>query len=199
MPIVKIFTKKECPRCPQAKQCMDPFHVVQWATEAVDAVRRNTYRTVHQWSRARSVRPIKGARWILLKNRDDLTTEQRVGLAAIQEANRPLYRAYLLKEQLRLVFRLPVAEAMRQLDRWLVWARRSQIPEFVALARTITDQRDAIRSTIELRASNGRVEALNTSLRLLTRQAYGFHSPDALIGLAMLKHGGLCPPLPGRT
>jgi transposase len=96
------------------------------------------------------------------------------------------------------VFQLPVAEAIRHLDRWLVWARRSQIAQFVALAQTITDHRDGIRASIELGASNGRIEAMNTGIRLIARKAYGFHSPDALIALAMLKHGGLCPPLPDR-
>jgi transposase len=186
-------------RCPQAAQCMDPFHVIQWATEAVDAVRRSLYRVPYYWSRTRRARALRGARWILLRNRDDLSDKQLAGLAEIQEANRPLYRAYLLKEQLRLVFQLPVDEAMRHLDRWLVWARRSQIPKFVKLARTIAAHRDAIRASIEHGASNGRVEAMNTGIRLLTRRAYGFHSPDALIALAMLKHGGLCPPLPGRS
>ena len=46
--------------------------------------------------------------------------------------------------------------------------------------------------------SNGLVESVNTKIRLLTRIAFGFRSPDALIGLAMLTVGGLCPPLPGR-
>jgi hypothetical protein len=46
--------------------------------------------------------------------------------------------------------------------------------------------------------SNARVEQLNTQLRLITRRAFGFHSPDAAIALAMLSLGGLCPPLPGR-
>jgi transposase len=186
-------------RCPQAAQCMDPFHVVKWATEAVDAVRRELYRPPHYWSRSRRTRAVKGARWILLRNRGDLSSKQSAGLAEIQRTNRPLYRAYLLKEQLRLVFQLPVAEAMRHLDRWLVWARRSQIARFVALAHTITEHRDSIRASIERGASNGRVEAMNTGIRLLARKAYGFHSPDAMIALAMLKHGGLCPPLPGRT
>ena len=47
--------------------------------------------------------------------------------------------------------------------------------------------------------SNGLVESINTKLRLLTRIAFGFHSPDTLISLAMLALGGLCPPLPGRA
>jgi transposase len=185
-------------RCPQAAQCMDPFHVVQWATDAVDAVRRGVYRAPHYWSRSRAARAVRGMRWILLRNREDLSAKQAAGLAEVQRTNRPLYRAYLLKEQLRLVFQLPLPDAMRLLDRWLVWARRSQIEQFVRLAGTITEHRDGIRASLEHGASNGRVEAMNTGIRLLARRAYGFHSPDALIALAMLKHGGLCPPLPGR-
>ena len=163
------------------------------------SIPRETYRTPWYWSRTRSARAVRGARWILLRNRDDLTAAQSEGLATIQKDNRHLYRAYLLKEQLRLVFQLPLAEATRHLDRWLVWARRSQIPQFVALAKTITKHRDGILASVEHGASNGRVEAMNTSIRLITRKAYGFHSADALIGLAMLKHGGLCPSLPGRS
>ena len=66
------------------------------------------------------------------------------------------------------------------------------------LAQPITEHRDGIRASLEHGASNGRVEAMNTGIRLLARMAFGFHSADALIALAMLKHGGLCPPLPGR-
>jgi site-specific recombinase XerD len=42
-------------------------------------------------------------------------------------------------------------------------------------------------------------QAINTQIRLIARRAFGFHSPQALISLAMLKLGGLCPPLPGRV
>jgi hypothetical protein len=47
--------------------------------------------------------------------------------------------------------------------------------------------------------SNARVEAINTHIRMIARRASGFHSPEALISLAMLKLDGLCPPLPGRV
>jgi transposase len=47
--------------------------------------------------------------------------------------------------------------------------------------------------------SNARTEATNTHLRVLTRRSYGFHTPEALIAMAMLTRGGLCPDLPGRV
>jgi transposase len=56
-----------------------------------------------------------------------------------------------------------------------------------------------IHNTLDHGLSNARVEATNTHLRVLTRRAYGYHSPDALIAMAMLTRGGLCPPLPDRA
>ena len=60
------------------------------------------------------------------------------------------------------------------------------------------DHRSARRivAAIENGLSNARVEAINTQIRLVTRRAFGFHSPDALIALAMLALADLCPPLP---
>jgi transposase len=66
----------------------------------------------------------------------------------------------------------------------------------VKLARTITDQRAGILAAIEHGLSNARVEAINTQIRLITRRAFGFHSAQALIALAMLTLADLCPPLP---
>jgi len=112
--------------------------------------------------------------------------------------NKALYRAYLLKEQLRQIYQLPAKQAIALLERWLQWARRCRLRPFVKLERTITHQRPAIIAAIEHGLSNARVEAINTQIRLITRRAFGFHSPTALIALAMLSLANLCPPLPGR-
>ena len=104
-----------------------------------------------------------------------------------------------MKEQLRLVFQEPdPAAAIALLDAWLAWARRCRIPSFVKLAKTISAQRAGIVATLTHRLSNARTEAVNTTLRLICRRAYGFHSAEALIALAMLTVGGLRPSLPGR-
>ena len=76
--------------------------------------------------------------------------------------------------------------------------RRSRIPIFVKLQRTIVDQKAAILAAIEHGLSNGLIESVNTKIRLITRMAFGFASPEALIALAMLNLGGLKPTLPGR-
>ena len=186
-------------RCPQAVLCLDPFHVVRWATDALDEVRRQTWNAARRGGQPALARELKGARFALWKNPEHLTVRQHGTLARVAQVNRHLYKAYLLKEELRLVFKLKGPRAVALLDAWLVWARRCRIPAFVKLARSVTDHRAGIQATLLYGLSNGLVESINTKLRLLTRIAFGFHSPDTLISLAMLTLGGLCPPLPGRA
>ncbi|MGI8801348.1 MAG: transposase [Solirubrobacteraceae bacterium] len=116
-----------------------------------------------------------------------------IQLATIQKTNQPLYRAYLLQEQLRQIYRLPAAAATALLDGWLKWARRSRLAPFQKLARTITAQRAGVTAAIEHGLSSARVEAINAQIRLIIRRAFGFHSPDALLALAMLALADLCP------
>jgi transposase len=183
-------------RCPQAELCLDPFHVVMLATDALDEIRREVWNEARRAGQTAVAKDLKGARFALWKNPENLTDRQALKLADLQRTNKPLYRAYLLKEQLRQIYRLPPAAAIALLDGWLAWARRCRLRPFVKLARTITDQRTGITAAIEHGLSNARVEAINTQIRLITRRAFGFHSPDALIALATLSLADLCPPLP---
>ena len=119
-------------------------------------------------------------------------------LAWIAKTDPRLYRAYLLKEGLRHAFKVKGEEGKDALDRWLSWAARCRIPDFVARGRRIRTHRAAIDATLDHDLSNALIESTNTKIRLLTRMAFGFHTPEALVALAMLSLGGYCPPLPGR-
>ena len=186
-------------RCPNAELCLDPFHIVQWATRALDEVRREVWNAARKGGQKAVAKDLKNARYALWKNPGDLTERQAAKLAVIAKTNAPLYRAYLLKEQLRQVFQLKDAEGIALLDAWLKWAWRCQLPAFVKLAGAIRNHRAGIDAALTHGLSNARVESVNTKLRLLTRIAFGFRSPEALVALAMLDLGGLCPPLPGRA
>ena len=186
-------------RCKNAELCLDPFHVVQWATKALDEIRREVWNAARRDGQKAVARELKNARYALWKNPEDLTERQAAKLADIANTNQRLYRAYLLKEQLRQVFALKGAAGIALLERWLQWARRCQIPSFIKLAKSITIHRAGIEAALTHGLSNARVESVNTKLRLLTRIAFGFRSAEALVALAMLDLGGLCPPLPERT
>jgi transposase len=183
-------------RLPDAVRCVDPFHVVMLATDALDEIRREVWNDARRSGEITVAKDLKGARFALWKNPENLTDRQAAKLSTIQKTNARLYRAYLLKEQLRQIYRLPPDAAIILLDAWIAWARRSRLPAFVKLARTITAQRPGILAAIEHGLSNARVEAINTQIRMITRRAFNFHSPGALIALAMLSPAGLCPPHP---
>lgn len=78
----------------------------------------------------------------------------------------------------------------------IAWAHRCRIPEFARLAKTLTRFKDLIAHTLDHGPSNGRAEALNSQLNALITRARGFRSADALIAMAHLCHGGLCPETP---
>jgi transposase len=186
-------------RAPQAVICLDPFHAVQWATDAIDELRRRITRDLKAAGRTEDATALKGSRWALLKNPDKLTGPQHATLASIKTTNDPLYRAYLMKEQLREVFAQKGNRGRRLLLGVISWMSHSKIPEMVALAKTLHHFQNLIYNTLDHELSNARAEATNTHIRLLTRQAYGFHTPEALIAMVELTRGGLCPPLPGRA
>ncbi len=97
------------------------------------------------------------------------------------------------------MFQLGYDEALEALDAWMGWARRCRIAAFVELQKRIVKHKASILVAIEHGLSNGRIESVNTKIRLITRVAFGFRSPEALIALAMLNLGGHKPVLPGRS
>jgi transposase len=175
---------REC--IPQAEVAFDPFHVVRLAQRAVDQVRRDEW-NAHERSHTPKGRWIKGTRWSLLKAPAKQKPQQLELLAEVQQANKALYRAFLLKEELRLLYQLErPALADAHLDAWLDWASRSRLDPFVKLARTIRLHRHGILAAIRLGLTNGRLEGLNSRIRLISHRSFGFHSAAPLIALIYL-------------
>jgi transposase len=185
-------------RCENATVCLDPFHIVKAAGDALDEIRREVWRQARRQGQGQLASEIKGSRFALAKNPENLTARQEAKLACIQKLNAPLYRAYLLSQQLRQIYRLPAAKALVLLEAWLQWARRCRLEPFRRLARRITQQRHMIEAAIVNRLSNALVEQVNTQIRLIMRRGFGYHSPWSVIALAMLSLGGLCPSLPAE-
>jgi transposase len=185
-------------RCPNASVCYDPFHLIKLSTDALDEIRREVWNDARRQGQTQLAKELKGARFALWKNPGNLTERQQLKLARVQRLNQRLYRAYLICQQLRMIYRVPCEQAIELLHAWLKWARRCRLAAFVKLAKTITRQHQGIEAALRHGLSNARTEQVNTQIRLITRRGFGYHSPWAVIALAMLSLGGLCPPLPGR-
>jgi transposase len=76
--------------------------------------------------------------------------------------------------------------APTHLNAWLTWASRSKLDPFVKLARTIRRHREGILAAIRLGLTNGRLEGLNSRIRLISRRSFGFYSAAPLIALVYL-------------
>jgi transposase len=182
---------------PDAQIAFDPFHIVALAGRAVDDVRREEWNAKGK-SRTPEGKWLKNVRWALRKAPESLSDRQRVALAQVQRINARLYRAYLLKEQLRALYHLDDrTQAPAHLQAWLTWASRSKLAPFVRLARTLRRYQEGILAAVILGLTNARLEGLHSKVRLLSHRSFGFHSAAPLIALIYLCCAGITinPPL----
>ena len=167
------------------------------ATDALDEVRREVRNDARKGGQAGLARELKGARFALWMSPERLTERHQQKLARVQENQQgpvpclpPLpATADHLPRSLRTGARAArgVAEAGKTLPAAAVrQARKHDHPAF-------PDPGSA-----PARLVDARTEQVKTQIRLITRRGFGYHSPWAVIALAMLSLGGLCPPLPGR-
>ena len=210
---------------PDCKRCVDPFHVVEWAMEALDEVRREVWREAyseavqlakeHPRGKGRpkaedagtamvkaakaKAEEIKNSAYALGKAPEHLTENQRTKVAMIAENNNRLYRAYRMKEMLRLLLKIKdTEEAQASLKRWLWWASHSRIPAFKELYQKIKRHREHILNAIRLGMSNARIEATNNKIKLIIRKAYGFRNIQNMLDMVYLVCSDLKVLLPNR-
>ena len=219
MDLGAAYRKATDAKAPQARQCVDPFHLVALANEAINKARRWAWNVERDKARhaaalagpKRRGRPpadspppprdqarwVKHTRWALVKDPDALKPSQLAVLHELRRSGSVLYRCWQLKEGLRDLYRLAdPADASRHLDWWLAWACRSRIPAFITLSKTVRANRDRILAAVELGLSNSKLEGLNSKIRLINHRGYGHHSAAALIAMIYLCCGGLTIQLP---
>jgi transposase len=147
-------------KAPNAIICFDPFHVIKWANQALDAAfRASAIPTVIAQMRAspgiRNRVPWRTARYALRAGRENISTEHRKLLAAIRSERTDLHQAYLLKEELRDLFQIiEPDQAEPYLKAWIRRAARSGMPQFTQLATKIAKHSTGIIAAVKLGLSN---------------------------------------------
>ncbi len=175
--------------CENAAICADPFHVVQLAGRALDSRRRA------EWQRLRDKDParakwLKGTRFLLRRRADTLSTRQRGVLEELEHTNRDVYRGWLLTDQLKAVYAArDHDEAMDLLDEWIFAAATSEPPPFITVAITFERHCEAIANAVVLGVNNARLEAMNSTVRLISHRARGFRNLSSLLALITLTCG----------
>ena len=153
----------------------DPYHIVALANRAIDDTRRDLYRDLESEKR----RVIKGTRFLLIRGMENLSPGGLRRLSELMLMNEPLYRAYLLKEDLRHFWNLPdVDSGTTFLEHWIVQARATGNRHFRKLANTLERMRSGLLAYFKHRISSGPLEGLNNKIKVLKRQAYGFRDME---------------------
>lgn len=163
-------------RAKQAVHVLDRYHIVAKMNKAIDEVRADEARQIKR----DGFEPIlKHGRWCLLKRPENLSDRQRIKLADLLRYNLRSVRAYLLKEELQLLWdQVTPARAATFLMDWTFKAMRSRLEPVKKFARTLRNHHALILNWFEARGaiSAGCVEGLNNKLKVITRRAFGLRT-----------------------
>ena len=166
---------------PTADLVLDHFHVVKWFNEKLTALRRALYKEAD----AMGKKTLKGVRWLLLKNPENLCpheTLERDERHRLQEAlafNEPLMMAYYMKEELRYLWKQwDKQTAERLLDQWCLRADASGVKILKAAAKQLRLFKFALLNWYDHRISTGPLEAMNNKIGTLQRNAYGYRDEE---------------------
>jgi transposase len=163
---------------PEATIVFDHFHVIKLYNDKLSDLRRDLYREAKDGLK-KDV--LKGTRWLLLKNTDNLDVKKKEG-ERLQEAlklNEPLYTAYYLREELKQIWlQRTKKEAQRLLTEWVLKAGSTNIPMLKTVAKTLSAHRSGILAYYDFPISTGPLEGTNNKIKTMKRQAYGFRDME---------------------
>jgi len=163
---------------PNATIVFDHFHVIKLFNDKLSALRRDMYREIKE---RLSKKVLKGTRWLLLKNPENLDPErkEKERLAEALKLNEPLSCAYYLKEDLRQIWMQPNKEiAEKVFADWVKRAQSSSIKMLKKFADTLAGYKSGILSYYDYRISSGPLEGTNNKIKTMKRMAYGFRDME---------------------
>lgn len=164
----------------EAVLVFDHFHIIKLFNERLSELRRRLH---HEAADQLHKQVLKGTRWLLLKNPENLdeSRDEPARLCEALELNRPLATAYYLKEDLRQLWEQPNKRAAaRFLDGWITRARASGIRLLVTFANTLAGCRSGVLAWYDYPISTGPLEGTNNKIKTMKRQAYGFRDLEFL-------------------
>jgi len=155
---------------PHVAIVFDRFHVTKVLTKAVDEVRKAEWKNCQE----QGVNLIKGKRFLLLRNFDNLDDSEKTVIGTLLKINQPLSIAYTMKEQFRMFWELSTREeAALFLINWLVEVLGTNIKPLVKAAKTLIRHAGGLLNYFNHRIDNGKAEGINNKIKVMKRQSYG--------------------------
>lgn len=167
------FVSSVMTNAPEATLVFDHFHVVKLMNDALDEIRRNTYREEKDLNKRKV---LKGTRWLLLCNGKDIFDQKfKSRLDNALKLNEPLMKAYYLKESLKEIWmQINKEQAGKVLDSWIEQAYQAKIPKLTTFANTLKAHKWGILAWYDYHISTGKLEGINNKIKTMKRQAYGY-------------------------
>ncbi len=164
--------------CPQAEVVYDLFHVVAgYGRKVIDRIRVDQANALQHDKPARKV--VKQARWLLLRNRENLKEGQEVQLQELLAANQPLATAYVLKDALKEIWYAPsIREGWRRWRGWTRHARESGLAPLKDFARNLRRYIRGILASALFPMHTSQLEGVNNRIKVIKRMAYGFRDSE---------------------
>ena len=151
----------------------DRFHVMKNLNECLTKARRETQKALPKEKKDE----LKGSRWVIVKNEEDLKPEEQAKLKKIYELCPELGQCHQLKEEFRKVFSTEFREeAEKALRKWVEKVETSGVKAFAKFLTTLKNWWECILNYFDNRITNGFIEGVNTKLRTINRMAYGYGS-----------------------
>ena len=161
-------------KLPNAKRVVDRFHVMKNLNEALTKARRVIQKDADEQTKE----VLKGCRWLLVKNRENLTEEQQQDLTAMLAASPELKCCYELKESFRELFnqKLNYQEAEKRLLCWIAKVEATGFKALKAFVSTLRNWWQQILNYFDGRYNNGFAEGVNLKIKMLNRRGYGYRN-----------------------
>jgi transposase len=165
----------------------DRFHVMKNLNHQLDLLRRKMQRDADE----SLGKILKGSRWILLKNRSELSADEEDKLQHILKASEELRSVYLLKEEFRILCdKINTKErAERFLRAWLYKAQTTDSRYLIKFSKTLLNWWSEFLNYFEDRVTQGFVEGVNRAIRGIINRAFGFRNFDNLRLQILVEHG----------
>ncbi len=179
MDMWKAFEKSTRKNAPQSAILYDKFHVMRHLGEALDQVRKQEYARVKDQDRSF----IKGQKYTLLSNKENLTLDGRKALKKLLSVNKRINIAYLLRESFGQLWSYQTEGwARRFFENWKASLKWQRLQPYEKFAKMIEKHWDGIAaySNTENKVSLGFVEGLNNKIRVIQRRAYGLRDEKYL-------------------
>ena len=160
--------------CPNASIVYDKYHIVSNFNDVIDDVRRTEKKDKSESEKQQTV--IKGSRWLLLKNEENLTDDEKTELEKLLEINENLSKVYILKDKLKEIWKAEDEEKMESaLDNWCEKALKTNIKPVIKFVNMLQNHKQGILNYAKYPIHNSKLEGVNNKIKEIKRSAYGYH------------------------